>query len=544
MVDETKKVYTAITFAPVQGFIEKSRKLRDLYGASELLSYLSKKIIDAAKEIPNLDVISPGSPNIEQGTPNRILIKGNFPEQQARDTLLLAWKEVIDHCRQWLNDNLRHLGPYYWDDDWNRWANHSWEIFWAQADSPTSVMRELENNKLARDWMAINWIGESSSLTGADGIAFPGLGGRERNPMTISYKYETAKIEEFYTELAKITESTTTPEVEGKFIDPKEKLSIPELTKRLVTHPDIARRFGMSSLTKGFQEIQRKPEAETSTPGQWTGWFMGDGDKVGKHLQTIAETQGDIGLKRFSEAMRNWGHDFSSNFHNNISRIKGRVIYAGGDDFLGVIYNPKPEKSEDRISAFTAYEWLMTLDERWKQHQQPITLSVGFVWVAGSVPQRDVLQHCREAEKLAKSRGRDRITIRVLFNSGQYVQWTCPWNYLHILKKYKDRNGNTYEKWESRGRNEKYQPNWNHIYSDLSQLKARHAIDLDIDVKSQGGKVTDIYDIAIALFNIYFDQGDFLTMNALDIVNNDSSLEIVSWINDLINVGWKLCTDI
>ncbi|MFN7715048.1 MAG: type III-B CRISPR-associated protein Cas10/Cmr2, partial [Pseudanabaenaceae cyanobacterium] len=33
--------YTVITFAPVQGFIEKSRKLRDLYGASQILSYLS-----------------------------------------------------------------------------------------------------------------------------------------------------------------------------------------------------------------------------------------------------------------------------------------------------------------------------------------------------------------------------------------------------------------------------------------------------------------------------------------------------------------------
>jgi len=29
--------YTVITFAPVQGFIEKSRKLRDLYGASQIL---------------------------------------------------------------------------------------------------------------------------------------------------------------------------------------------------------------------------------------------------------------------------------------------------------------------------------------------------------------------------------------------------------------------------------------------------------------------------------------------------------------------------
>ncbi|MEC4813307.1 MAG: type III-B CRISPR-associated protein Cas10/Cmr2 [Scytonema sp. PMC 1069.18] len=541
MADEA--IYTAITFAPVQGFIEKSRKLRDLYGASELLSYLSKRIIDAAEEVPGVDVISPGRPDIEQGTPNRILLKGHFPEQQARNTLLSAWKEVINHCRQWLNDNLRHLGPYHWDDEWNRWANHSWEIFWAHGNSPTSVMRELENNKLGRNWVAINWIGESSSITGADGIAFPGLGGLERNPKTISYSQEKTAIEEFYTELAKVTESTTTPEIEGKFIDPSEKLSIPELTKRLVTLPDIARRFGMVSLSKGFQEIQRKPNRETNTPGQWTGWFMGDGDRVGNHLQTIAETEGDSGLQKFSKAMRSWGDNFRQNFTNNVPGIKGRIIYAGGDDFLGVIYSPKPQNP---IPAFSTYEWLMTLDKRWKEHQEPITLSVGFVWVAGSVPQRDVLQNCREAEKLAKSRGRDRVTIRVLFNSGQYVQWTCPWNFLHILKKYKDRNGNTYEKWERQNRDEKYKPNWNHIYSDLAQLKARHAIDLNIDIKSQGGKINDIYDIALALFNIYFRDRDKEDWNWSHLIgnDNDSSLEIIRWINDLINVGWQLCTDI
>ena len=46
MADET--IYTAITFAPVQGFIEKSRKLRDLYGASQILSYLSQQIVKLA----------------------------------------------------------------------------------------------------------------------------------------------------------------------------------------------------------------------------------------------------------------------------------------------------------------------------------------------------------------------------------------------------------------------------------------------------------------------------------------------------------------
>ncbi|XGB42194.1 MAG: hypothetical protein LVS60_18930 [Nodosilinea sp. LVE1205-7] len=69
-------VYTAISFAPVQGFIEKSRKLRDLFGASLILSYLSARLVDKAKTL-NFEVISPGLLDIKEGMPNRILIKGS-----------------------------------------------------------------------------------------------------------------------------------------------------------------------------------------------------------------------------------------------------------------------------------------------------------------------------------------------------------------------------------------------------------------------------------------------------------------------------------
>lgn len=529
--------YTVVTFAPVQGFIEKSRKLRDLYGASEILSYLSKSLVDAAHEYPDVTVISPGNTNIEKGMPNRILIKGDFPEDVAQNTVSKAWKEILKYCREWIEDNLRQFAPYEWERDWSKWANHCWEIFWARGSSPTEAMRELETCKLSRNWVGVNWIGESSSLTGTDGIAFPGLGGERRNPKDIDYNAEKKQIKEFYTALASITESGVTQAIEGKFIAPNEKLSIPEITKRLVTLPSIAKRFGMEILEEGFQDIQRKPTENTL--GQWTGWFMGDGDNVGKYLQEIAQSDEDI--SRFSCDMRDWGKNFADGFKaKNIADDSketniGRVIYAGGDDFLGVIYS---DNSKNPIPAFTAYQWLMNLDNLWNKHGHSITLSVGFVWVAGSVPQRDVLQHCREAEKVSKKLGKDRVTIRVVFNSGQYIQWTCHWEYLNILTKYRDRNGNTYQKWEFSGRNKKYQPNWNHVYSDLAQLQARYAINLN----AHEDQIDDSF--ALALFHIYFQDKEYLNQHAKNIIGSDSRKAIVQWIINLINVGWQLCTNI
>ena len=200
----------------------------------------------------------------------------------------------------------------------------------------------------------------------------------------------------------------------------------------------------------------------------------------------------------------------------------------------------KPEKPE-KVKPIEALNWLLTLEDYWKGHQNTIkqefnldfTYSVGFVWAGHQVPQRDILQHCREAEKRAKSLGRDRVTIRVVFNSGQYVQWTCPWDYLDILMNYRDRDGNTGN-----------QANWTHIYNDWAQLKARHAIRLKDTEKM---KVKD--DLAIQFLDYYFDDtGKKIRKNPPDkrwkyIAGNNESLAVVQWIDDLIQVGWQLCSN-
>ncbi|MBO1065197.1 MULTISPECIES: type III-B CRISPR-associated protein Cas10/Cmr2 [Nostocales] len=550
--------YTAVTFAPVQGFIEKSRKLRDLYGASLILSYLSQQLVFYVNN-NGLTVISPGIPKLQKGMPNRILIKGEISKKDAETVILSAWKDILKVCREWIEKKLPEY-QYHWEREWTLWGGHTWEVFHGTGCCIEAAMNDLETNKLSRDWSAVNWIGESSSLTGTDGIAFPGLGGEKRNPKNMNYGDENKEIEKFYARLAAVTqEESETPE--GKFIADNEKLSIPELVKRLVTRHEIATELGIEELDKSFKEIQRKPQPaqpennQESIPGQWTGWFMGDGDKVGDHLKELAQKEnGDGEIKNFSDAMRNWGKQFDDRF--NLRKKLGRIVYAGGDDFLGIIYS---KNLAEPIPAFEAYQWLLTLNETWKEHKQPINVSVGFVWVGGSVPQRDVLQHCREAEKVAKSLGRDRVTIRVVFNSGQYVQWTCPWCYLDILMKYRDRDGKTFYEWECNGRDEKYFPNWSHVYNDLATLKARHAFGL-----SPNKHYTDVNKFNTVLVNLssliefiemYFPSyKDELTKKEKYIVcgnkdpqkvdrKKESAPLMINWIENLINIGWYLCSN-
>jgi CRISPR-associated protein Cmr2 len=237
---------------------------------------------------------------------------------------------------------------------------------------------------------------------------------------------------------------------------------------------------------------------------------MGDGDKVGDHLKRLTDK---TSVTQFSQSLRAWGKQFQIDFDK-----KGRVVYAGGDDFLGVMYG---DKQTPKLDSREVIEWLLDLRDSWEQGNLGITLSVGFVWAGHSVPQRDVLQHCREAEKLAKSLGRDRVTIRVLFNNGQFVQWTTPWECLKWLKDYKDRDGGA---------------NWSHVYGDLEHLKARHAIQQKIPKpKNQ--------DMAIELLNLYFgkDKGDKLSENRIKITGGSEPKSVIEWIENMIQVGWQLC---
>jgi CRISPR-associated protein Cmr2 len=575
-MSDSAVIYTAISFAPVQGFIEKSRKLRDLFGASQILSYLSQKLIEDLTrnaDGQSAEVISPACIDHQRGMPNRILLKGpKIKRHDVKKSLLKHWQMLLQSCRCWIEQNLPSES-YFWSQpipgdrrgagEWERWGLYAWEVFWGYGTTPQSAMEDLETRKLKRDWIGINWVGESSSITGTDAIAWPGLGKPDNNPGRSFSASERQDIERFYLRLAwilddfkrchqsfpsdqELKDHFANPDNDGgKFISPRERLSIPELAKRLVTFEPLALDIGIDHPETSFRDIYREKD-------YWTGWFMGDGDKVGDKLTDLANRypdspqKRDRNLQRFSTLMRNWGQKFAK-AKELFPEGKGRVIYAGGDDFLGVLYSEEPSNSNKlpaKVQPIEAWNWLKKLPEKWQQIQADtqhelgfkLTYSVGFVWAGHQVPQRDILQHCREAEQRSKNLGRDRVTIRIVFNSGRFVQWTCPWDELAILDSYCDRNNKTGA-----------EANWSHIYSDWAALKDRHAISLESPSNNS--------DIACEIFDLYFNgkaqqifenyrqgkPGGWDTFCG-DIEDpQELELAIVNWMDELIQVGWQLC---
>jgi len=530
----SSECYTAITFAPVQGFIEKSRKLRDLYGSSFLLSYLAESICKAAPQ-HNCQVISPALINVTQGTPNQIILKGLFDKELAREVLNQAWLVISETCREWIETHVHDCGMYYWRRDWQSWGKYTWEFFWGKGTTISAAKEAVNDAKRSRDWTATNWMWESSTLSGADGVAWPGMG--KGNPKNTNRHQQKLDIVKFYQSLScKLGEAfisaanlTIAPNELAEsikkygeiFVDSDEELSIPEMVKRLITHKAITAKiveniklrdnvesnrphrlniFAEELNPISFIDISRqknKDRKPNQPPAEqyWTGWFQGDGDRVGELLQRLSQnpvTEPDE-LKKFSKAMMDWGED---EFKPKIKNAGGRVVYAGGDDFMGVFYRlpgqTLPNKKFTPLTGQECVHWFASkFPAIWNQHGQEITVSVGLVWAAPNVPQRDVLQHCRLAEKSAKDNGKDRIAIRILFNGGTHIEWVCPWWFLPVLEHYQDRDDHTLDSLNELPDGNKIKPNWTHIYNDVATLEARHAFHGNTK-------------IAESLFEIYF----------------------------------------
>jgi CRISPR-associated protein Cmr2 len=477
--------YHCITFAPVQGFIQKSRKLRDLDGSSLILSFLAASICKDYQSYPAGGLILPATIDIARGVPNQIVIQGEVSEAEIRKSFNNAWSAIVKTCQSYIESRLPGT-TFDWNREWNYCRKYSWELFYASGADFDSAKEAIASRKHARNWVGINWTGESSSLSGADAIAWNQMCSHKPTD-----SIPRTEIDRFYEKLMAALPET--------IIDERERLSIAELIKRLITLPHVREHLQRNyddlphiEKLETFRDLNRL-DREKSEPSQWTGWFMGDGDRAGTYLDWVrtaasaVSTDPDAAIYDFSESMAIWSADLQNQIPVIIPRVHdGRIVYAGGDDFLGVLYRNAPDTPLQLSECFERL-WYR-FPEIWQKHgREKLTVSIGFVWAAPQIPQRDLLQHCRLAEKSAKSAGRDRLAIRILFNNGNHLEWCCPWWCLEeILSSYRDRNGGT---------------NWTHFHDDIAKLNSRHSI----NDRSR--------EMTIEIFKIYFGEDTWEKIN-------------------------------
>ncbi|MFN7678100.1 MAG: Cas10/Cmr2 second palm domain-containing protein, partial [Cyanobacteriota bacterium] len=406
-----------------------------------------------------------------------------------------AWSKVLSECRHWLESTINVAAfspvPEGWTGDWEagwgaNWkaaALHSWEVFQGQGATIAAAREALKVNKRQRDWSLPNWTGESSSLSSAEAVARPTMA-RVVQPWLLDPDAAKKEANQLLCQLRqKLGEA---------FAGENEEISLIELVKRLITYrPILKQAFPLPGegplaetividLLQNFPRLTtRDPSADRQAadkdpPTESIIWFMADGDGIGSHLQALAQSgQGEEdALRSFSRAIRHWSASLYSRVPlamaeplGDTSARKATVVYAGGDDVFGALHESEPGQRD--LTTADLWRWLETFPTLWAEaHQPQLTISMGLVWADAQVPQREALQHARDAEASAKARGKDRFALRLLYASGNHLEWTCPWPWLQPLRAhYRDREGR-----------QGPAATWRHLADDLAWLQDRQAI--------------------------------------------------------------------
>ena len=506
--------FTAVTFAPVQSFIRSSRKLRDLYGSSLLLSHLARALHDdAIRQLNDQDaVISPAEVDATRGVPNTLLIQGDYARQQAESALLVAWGQSLEACRTWLETTLQGtaIDPGDWEQGWGAsWKAckcHSWELFHGQGNTIAEAQESLSCAKQRRAWEIPNWTGESSTLSSVEAIVRPRMA-EKHDPRFADSRAHQQEARAFLETLRAI------PTLGEAFAGTNEEISLTELVKRLVTYRPIANKAFHGSpgqlddiIPSRFRPLGGGQAAEVADRSESIVWFMADGDQVGDHLRQLSGSADEVEARRtFSREMRSWAASLYREVPEQMGGDRATVVYAGGDDLFGALHESRPGLRD--LSRDDLFQWLRLFPQLWQQNGQAnLTASMGLVWADSQVPQREALQHARDAEAAAKARGRDRFALRLLYAGGNHLQWTCPWGWFEaILSHYRDREGR-----RSGGHGANAKPgSWRHLAEDLIWLQERHAIGDAIhlgatDAAAKTERSERAEAVAKGLFEAYF----------------------------------------
>ncbi|MDJ1182086.1 Cas10/Cmr2 second palm domain-containing protein [Roseofilum casamattae] len=447
------------------------------------------------------------------------MVEGKFDRDIALSVVNQTWKVILEICRYWIEDNI--VAEYHWKQAWKLWEKHAFNVIHIQGETISRLYEKLANAKHSYNWTGINWQGESSSLSGINAIAWPGMD-IYNHPNKYNYQKEyngtqdTQPINDFYQELNYRIGNNIIPEVED--------LNILELVQWLATHEPIFQELERKlNISPWVKTLKTNLDCNRDYRNTWMGWFKGNGDPKFFRSTMSPDHQAE-NLTQFSLAMTRWGRQ---HLQPSLGEMQGNLVYASGEDFLGVFNNTSALPPSQYL------QWLYQFNSEqehsiWQQHRQPMTLSAGFVWAAPKASQQDILHHSFAAERSAKQEGRDRLALRVLFASGNYLEWVCPWRFLQpILAGYRDRNGGK---------------NWRHIYQDVARLESRHGFD-------ENGVV------ALALFHIYFGKDNrncleanlWNTSERTGILGNfnpekqSSRIALTHWIVKLAKIGFYLC---
>lgn len=175
-----------------------------------------------------------------------------------------------------------------------------------------------------------------------------------------------------------------------------------------------------------FQKEHRKWSEKLDLPmTTYYALIRFDGDNMGDWFSGVYKND-TLSFKEYQKKLSGFIIEFADKMKTEITEPLGRVIYAGGEDFMAMINLHNLHKSIELIRA----NFKNLISDKMQEFisvKKEFSLSMGISIAHYKEPLQLVLDKTAQMEKLAKNSGRNRFAIRVSKHSGGQLQTVLPW---------------------------------------------------------------------------------------------------------------------
>jgi len=445
------------TITPVQDFISQSRKLKDLFGSSEILSYMSEIGMKICKREKG-EIIFPfyNEKSRQKSYPNRFLVEFN---KKNEEELKSIGKEIEENLLKYLRglNNLNHL----------KIKEHLEEYFtfyWAFSEIESDYKSAFDNvEKLLAGAKNRRFFNQLGSGEGEFGRKCSICG--ERNVAVYNGKLSMPK-EQLKKDKPKRNKIAQKDEGlcgvcyakranSSQKFDSTAEVALMHIFNKVKREnysnlEDEAQLFFEENLTKhyfeknniyinlkdckdDFEKFKNDLKKHKLKQTSYYAVVMFDGDSMGEWLSGNSINKDN--LLGFHKTLSKKLGDFAQEANKILNNPKGLTVYAGGEDFLGF------------ININHLFEILQELREEWNkivanplqqefETKEKLTFSAGVVVAHYKTPLYEVLKKTRVAEKRAKEYDskKDKICFVALKRSGEIRETVVPYSHLSHLQ--------------------------------------------------------------------------------------------------------------
>ncbi|MEJ5305701.1 MAG: type III-B CRISPR-associated protein Cas10/Cmr2 [Ignavibacteria bacterium] len=472
------------TISPVQSFIAQARKTRDLYNSSRILSDL---IEFAISQINPKEIIFPffdkQTNDKEKSYPNRFIaiLEGNDDQDvknlghKFKNQILKKFEEFSINAVKEAKIYKEKLPANFYNQIKNHLLIH-WVALPFSDEQYKKRYKEIESLlgaiKNVREFEQVEETGRKCSICGERNMIFCQKGNKSKFQLKPNWKLlstqEKITIEDFNNSIIEVNypfdsseglcavcftkrfylieEFPSTAHIALKHLDSNEKTKKQiDYMKNIFDDYFDYQLLYEENLKKAYfkkQNIQVKLLEEAKpiqaqlkkiakeenlkiTP--YYSVVMFDGDSMGKWLSG-SNLREDVNLLDFHKKLTQLLNEFAYETRNIVTEEKGKVVYAGGEDFLAFInlnylFDVLRElriKFDDIINNGIS---------EFKNENKNLTFSAGIIIAHYKWPLSEVLSWARKLEKEAKDIDDDKnaFAIAVMKHSGEINKAILKW---------------------------------------------------------------------------------------------------------------------